>query len=231
MSGDARASPAAAATVNGASCPRFRPTARVTACANTNRPRYTNETIASASPRQYRAHSAAPRRAAAITRTTVNHTAIAAVSAYDLASNADHSVRGSTVNATAAAHAVGRSATSLPNTTRPAAAMPTATALGSRAVNRVEVQQQPQDVELGAVGGSDRGGLVEPERRPPGERHARERCRRTRDPRLGAIRHAEPPAPGVPHGLGPCWIHPRYRGLVGVEDGVTSGSCTSGLRL
>ena len=70
-----------------------------------------------------------------MTSTTVSHTAIAAVSAYDLASTPDQSVRGSTVNATAAAHAVGRSATNLPNAMSPAAATPTATALGSRVVN------------------------------------------------------------------------------------------------
>ena len=138
--------------------------------------------MASASTRPYKAHSADPRRVAAMTSTTVSHTAAAAVSAYDLASTADQSVRGSTVNATAAAHAVGRAATSLPNTTRPAAAAPTATALGSRAVNsligtrkpgvhgevieavyRVEVQHQPQDVDLRPVGSGDSGGLVEPE--------------------------------------------------------------------
>src|SRR5579875_3570610 len=91
--------------------------------------------MASDSERAYRTHSADPRRAAAITSTTVSHTATAVVNAYDLASTADHSVRGSTVNATAAAHAVGRSATSLPSTIMPAAAAPTAAALGSRAVN------------------------------------------------------------------------------------------------
>src|SRR6185369_3815572 len=101
-------------------------TATTTACTKTISTANTFSSVDTINASAYSGHSAAVFRRAAVITSTVNHTAAAAVRAYDLASMPAHVMRGRIAKSTPAQTPTVRVENCLPTTTTPAAAIPTA---------------------------------------------------------------------------------------------------------
>ena len=120
-------------------------TATTTACTKTINTTNMFSSVDNTKAGPYSIHSVRAFRRAAATTNTVNQTAAAAVSAYDLASTPAHVTRGRIAKTMPAQTATVRVENCLATTTTPAAAIPTARQLDSRDQNSVagKIANQP----------------------------------------------------------------------------------------